>query len=128
MKILHNKDIVEVLLVFLQHENFYANLRVDIKMKRLITIATWIPFIIQFKNLYNYHVIIQALNIRFLYQYYENFNHVCNFQMSHILCLIEIRIHHASIDLHKFINSSKCLYMSIHDGHELIMHYHKMWV
>ncbi len=81
-------------MVPLQHENFYVNLRVEIKMKRLKTIATWIPFILQFKNLYNCHVIIQALNIHFLHQHYEDFNHACNFQMSNILCLIETRIHH----------------------------------
>ncbi len=64
-----------------------------------------------------------TLNIHFLHQHYEDFNHACNFQMSHILRLKETRIHYASIDLHKFINSSKYLYMSIHDGHELIMTY-----
>jgi hypothetical protein len=41
--------------------------------------------------------------------------------MSHILCLTEIRIHHASINVHKFINSSKYSYISIHDDHELMM-------
>jgi hypothetical protein len=44
-------------------------------------------------------------------------------QMFHILCLIKIRIHHASINMHKFINLSKYSYISIHDGHELIMMY-----
>ncbi len=43
--------------------------------------------------------------------------------MSHILCLIEIRIHHASIYLYTFINSSKYSYISIHDGHGLMMMY-----
>ncbi len=33
------------------------------------------------------------------------------------------RIYHASIDVHKFINSSKYSYISIHDGHELMMMY-----
>jgi hypothetical protein len=40
-------------------------------------------------------------------QHYENINHDYNLQMFHILCLIETKIHHASIDVHKFINSSK---------------------
>jgi hypothetical protein len=43
--------------------------------------------------------------------------------MSHILCLIKKEIHHASIDVHKFINSSKYSYISIHDGHGLMMMY-----
>ncbi len=43
--------------------------------------------------------------------------------MFHILCLIETRIHHASIDVHKFLNSSKWSYISIHDDHGLMMMY-----
>jgi endonuclease/exonuclease/phosphatase family metal-dependent hydrolase len=43
--------------------------------------------------------------------------------MSHILCFIETIIHHASIDVHKFINSSKYSYISVHDGHGLMMVY-----
>jgi hypothetical protein len=43
--------------------------------------------------------------------------------MFHILCLIETRIHHASTYVHKFINSSKYSYISIHDGHGLMMMY-----
>jgi hypothetical protein len=41
--------------------------------------------------------------------------------MSHIFYLIETRIHRASTDGHKFINSSKYSYIAIHDGHELMM-------
>jgi hypothetical protein len=43
--------------------------------------------------------------------------------MSHILCLIETKIHHASIDVHKLVNSLKYSYISIHDGHGLMMMY-----
>jgi hypothetical protein len=43
--------------------------------------------------------------------------------MFHILCLIEKKIHHASIDVHKFINSSKYSYISIFDGHGLMIMY-----
>jgi exonuclease III len=43
--------------------------------------------------------------------------------MSHILYIIETRIHHASIYVHKIINSSKYSYISIHDGHGLMMMY-----
>jgi hypothetical protein len=71
--------------------------------------------------LHNFHVIIQALNTTFLCQHYENINHDHNLQMSYILCLIETRIHHASINVHKFRNSSKYSYISIHDGHGLMM-------
>jgi len=34
-----------------------------------------------------------------------------------------LRIHHASINVHKFINSLKYSYISIHDGHMLMMMY-----
>jgi hypothetical protein len=85
-------------------------------MNRLKTIAPWIPLIPQLKNLHNPDVIIQALNITSLDQHYKNINHH-NFQMSHILCFIETKIHHALIDVHKFINSSKYSYISIHDHH-----------
>jgi hypothetical protein len=56
-------------------------------------------------------------------QHHEDINHDHNCQMSHILCLIETIIHRASIDVHKFINSLKYLYISIHDGHGLMMMY-----
>ncbi len=91
-------------------------------MNRLKTIATWIPLIPQFTNLHNYHVIIQVLNTPLL-QHYENFNHDHNFQMSHILCFMKTRIHHVSTNVHKFINSLKYSYISIHDGHALMMMY-----
>jgi hypothetical protein len=81
-------------------------------MNRLKTIATWILLILQLKNLQNFHVIIQALNTILLHQHYEDINHDRNFQMFHILCFIKIKIHHASTDVHKFINSSK--YSNIH--------------
>jgi hypothetical protein len=41
--------------------------------------------------------------------------------MSHILCFIETIIDRASIDVHKFIDSSKYSNIAIHDGHELMM-------
>jgi hypothetical protein len=50
-------------------------------------------------------------------------NHDHNLQISHILCLIETKIHHASIDVHKFINSLKYSYISINYGHGLMMLY-----
>jgi hypothetical protein len=71
------------------------------------TITTWIPLIFQFKNLHNSHVIIQTLNTTYLCQHYNNINYDHNLQMSHILCFIKTKIHHASLDVHKFINSSK---------------------
>ncbi len=90
---------------------------VHIEMNRWKTIIIWIPLIPQFKNLHNSHVIIQTLNIISLRQHYKDINHDHDLQNFHILCFIETRIHHASIDLHKFINSSKYSYISIHDGH-----------
>jgi hypothetical protein len=111
------------LLTFFQHEFFYVNPKEDIKMNILKTILTWIPLRPQFKNLHNSHVIIQTLNTTFLCQHYENINHDHNLQMFHILCFIETKIHHPSIDVHKFINSLKYLYISIHDGHGLMMMY-----
>jgi hypothetical protein len=50
-------------------------------MNRLKTITIWILIILQLNKLHNSHVII------------------------------ETRIHHASIDVHKFINSSKYSYI-----------------
>jgi hypothetical protein len=95
---------IYIYIVPLQHEFFYVDPRIHVKMNRLKTIATWIPLILQLKNLHNSHVIIQALNTTSLHQHYENINHDHNLQMSHILCLLETRIHHASIEVHKFIN------------------------
>ncbi len=43
--------------------------------------------------------------------------------MFHILCLTETKIHHASTNVPKFINSSKYSYISIHDGHGLMVMY-----
>jgi hypothetical protein len=104
-------------LLTLQHDNFYVDSKVHIKMNRLRTIVTWIPLTPQLKNLHNYRVITQALNTIFLCQHYEDINHDHNFQMSHILCLIKTKIDHASIDVHKFMNSLKYAYISIHDSH-----------
>ncbi len=99
------------------------NPRENIEMNRLKTIATWVLLIPQLKNLHNFHVIIQALNTTSLHQHYENINHDHNLQMFHILCLIETKIHHASIYVYKFINSLKYSYISIHDGTRLMMMY-----
>jgi hypothetical protein len=102
---------------------FYVYPRVHIKMNRLKTIANWIPLIPQFKNLHNFHVIIQVLNTTSLHQHYKDINHDHNLQMSYILCFIETRIYHASTYVHKFINSSKYSYISINDGHGLMIMY-----
>ncbi len=83
------------MLIPFQHENFDVDPRILIKLNRLKTIATWTPLILQLKNLHNFHVTIQALKTNSLCQHYEDINHDHNFQMSHILCLIEIKIHHA---------------------------------
>jgi hypothetical protein len=107
----------------LQHENFYVDSRVHIEINRLKTTTTWIPLNPQLNNLHNSHVIMQALNKTFSWQHYKDINNDHNLQMFHILCLIETKIHHASIDVHKFINSSKYSYISIHDGHGLMMMY-----
>ncbi len=61
------------------------------------------------------------MNTTYLRQHYEDIKHDHNLQMSHILCFIKTIIHHASIDVQKFINSSKYSYIAIHDGHELMM-------
>jgi hypothetical protein len=62
------------LLTPLQHQIFYVDPRVHVKMNRLKTIATWIPLIPQLKKLHNSRVIIQALNTTSLHQHYENIN------------------------------------------------------
>jgi hypothetical protein len=43
--------------------------------------------------------------------------------MSQILCFIKTKIHHASIDVHKCISLSNCSYISIYNGHGLMMMY-----
>jgi hypothetical protein len=43
--------------------------------------------------------------------------------MSHILCISKTRIQHTLTDVHKFIDLSKYSYVSIHDGHGLMMMY-----
>ncbi len=63
------------------------------------------------------------MNTTSLRQHYEDINHDHNLQMFHILYLIKTRIHHASTYVHKFINSLKYSYISIHDDHGLIMMY-----
>ncbi len=93
-------------------------------MKRLKTTTTWIPSLFNLlKNLYHFHIIIHALNVIFLCQHYENINHNHNFQMCCIICLIETRIHHISTNVHKFVNSSKYSYISIHYDHGLMLMY-----
>jgi hypothetical protein len=103
----HSNKRKTILLALLQHENFYVDPKVHIKMNRLKTIATWIPLIPQLKNIYNSHVIIQTLNTTLLRQHYKDINHDHNLQVFHILCFKETRIHHASTNVYKFINSSK---------------------
>ncbi len=74
------------------------------------------------KNFYHSHVIIQALNTNFLQQHYQDINHDHNLQVSHVLCILETRIQ-SSNDVHNFINTSKYSYISIYNGHGLIMMY-----
>jgi len=69
---------------FFQHEIFYVDLIVHIKMSRLKTIQPR-SLILKFKNLHNSHVIILSLNTTYLHQQYEDINHDHNLQMSHIL-------------------------------------------
>jgi len=76
------------------------------------------------KNIYHSHVIIQALNIIFLRQHYQDINHDHNLQVSHVLCILETRIQ-SSNDVQNFINISKYSYISIYDGHGLIMMYNE---
>ncbi len=111
------------LLAPLQYENFYVDPRIHIEMNRLKTIATWILLIHQFKKLHNSHVIIQVSNTTPLCHHYEDINHDHNLQMFHILCFIWSKLHHASTNVHKYINSLKCTYISIQDGHGLMMMY-----
>jgi hypothetical protein len=111
------------LLAPFQHEFFYVDPRIHVKMDRLKTIAIWIPLFPWLKNLHNFHVIIQTLNTISLHQHYKDINHDHNFQMFHVLCFIKTRIHHASTNVHKFINSLKYSYILIHDGHGLMMMY-----
>jgi hypothetical protein len=93
---------------------------VHIEMKRFKK-TILISFIFQLKNIHHTHVIIQTLNTFFLHQHYENYDH--NLQMFHILCFIETKIHHTSIGMHEFINSSKYSYVSNYNDYGLMMMY-----
>jgi len=67
------------LLILLQYENFYVDLKIDIGMKKMKKIA-WIPFILHLKNLCHFCVIIQALNITFLHQHSKTSNMIITFK------------------------------------------------
>ncbi len=58
----------------------------------------------------------------YLKQHYQDINHDPNLQVSHVLCILETRIQSWN-DVHNFINTSKYTYISIYDGHGLIMMY-----
>jgi hypothetical protein len=103
-------------MLILQDKNLYVDPIVHIKMNRLRLFATWIPLILQLKNLHNFHVITQTLNITSLHQYYEDINRDHNFQTFYILCFIETKIHHASIDVHTII-----IHQSIHIFQSMIV-------
>jgi hypothetical protein len=78
--------------------------------------------IFQSKNLHSFHVIIQALNKTSLCQHFEDINYDHDLQMSKFF-LIKTKIHHTSTNMHKSINSSIYSYISIFDGHGLMMMY-----
>ncbi len=86
------------MLTLLQRDFFYVDPIIHIGTNRLKIITICIPLIPHLKNLYNLHN-IQALNIIFLCQHYEDINHDHNLQMSHILCFTQTKIHHESLDM-----------------------------
>jgi hypothetical protein len=110
------------LLTPLQHQNFHIDQCVVEKMNRLKTFANWTTFVPQLQNFYHLHVIIQALNTNSLWQHYRDINHDHNLQVSHVLCILQTRIQ-SSNDVQNFINILKYSYISIYDGHGLIMMY-----
>jgi hypothetical protein len=66
-----------------------SNQHVIEKMNRLKTFANRTTFVLQFKNFYHSHVIIQALNTNFLKQQYQYINHDPNLYVSHVFCILE---------------------------------------
>ncbi len=74
------------------------------------------------ENFYHLHVIIQAFNTNYLWQHYQDINHDHKLQVSHVLCILETRIQ-SSNDVQNFINILKYSYISIYDGHGLVMMY-----
>ncbi len=48
-----------------------------------------------------------SIEYNFFTPKFKNIKHDHNFQMSHNLCLIKTKLHDASTDVHKFINSSR---------------------
>jgi hypothetical protein len=106
----------------LQHQNFHIDQRVIEQMNILKTFANWTTFVRQLYIFYHSHVITQALNTNSLKQQYQYINHDPNLQVSHVLCILEIRIQ-SSNDVHNFIKTSKYSNISIYDDHNLIMMY-----
>jgi hypothetical protein len=50
------------LLTLVQHQNFHIDQCVVEEMNKLKTFANWTTFVLQLKNFYHSHVIIQAPN------------------------------------------------------------------
>jgi hypothetical protein len=48
-----------------------------------------------------------SIEYNFFTPTFKNIKHDHNLQMSHILCVIKTKLHNASIDMHKFIKSSR---------------------
>jgi hypothetical protein len=91
-------------------------------MNRLKKFANWTTFVLWSKNFYHSHVIRQAFNTNSLRQHYQDINRDHNLQVSHVLCILETKIQ-SSNDVQNFINILKYSYISIYDGHGLIMMY-----
>ncbi len=91
-------------------------------MNRLKASPNLTPFVLWLKEFYHSHAIMQALNTNSLQQHCQDINHDHNLQVSHILCILETKIHLWN-DIEKIINTSKYSYISIYGGHGLIMMY-----
>jgi hypothetical protein len=79
------------LLTLVQHQNFHIDQCVVEEMNKLKTFANWTTFVLQLKNFYHSHVIIQAPN-KFFLKHHQDINHEPNLQVSYVLCILETKI------------------------------------
>jgi hypothetical protein len=111
------------LLAPLEDQFFCIDKCVQQEMVRLTTTALWKPCIPNFKKFQTSHIIIQALNTNSLRQHFEDILNDHALQSSYILCLIETRIQSTSSEICNFIDTSKYSYISVFDGHGILMLY-----
>jgi hypothetical protein len=77
----------------------------------------------KFQKIPNIAYYYTALNTNSLHQHFEDILNDHVLQSSHILCLIETRLQSTSSEICNFIDTSKYSYISVFDGHGILMLY-----